>query len=38
MIIDGKKIANEVLEELQKETDKLKKKNIYPKLAVIMVG
>ncbi len=38
MIIDGKKMANEVLEELQKETNTLKEKNIYPKLAAIMVG
>ena len=38
VIIDGKKLAKKIREELKKECDELKEKNIYPKLAVIMVG
>ena len=38
VIIDGKRLAKKIREELKKECDELKEKNIYPKLAVIMVG
>ncbi len=38
VIIDGKSLAKKIRMELKEEADKLKKKNIYPKLAVIMVG
>lgn len=38
IIIDGKSLAKKIRMELKEEADKLKKKNIYPKLAVIMVG
>ena len=37
-IIDGKALAKKIREELKIECDKLKKKGINPKLAVIMVG
>lgn len=37
-IIDGKMVAKKIREELKIEVDKLKEKNIFPKLAVIMVG
>ena len=37
-IIDGKALAKKIREELKKEVDSLKQKNIFPKLAVIMVG
>ncbi len=37
-IIDGKALAKKIRENLKIECDKLKKKNINPKLAVIMVG
>lgn len=36
--IDGKSLAKKIRMELKEEADKLKKENIYPKLAVIMVG
>lgn len=38
VIIDGKSLAKKIRLELKEEVDELKKKNIYPKLAVIMVG
>lgn len=38
VIIDGKSLAKKIRMELKEEVDKLKEKNIYPKLAVIMVG
>ena len=38
VIIDGKSLAKKIRMELKEEVDKLKKKNIYQKLAVIMVG
>lgn len=38
IIIDGKKLAKKIREELKEECNELKAKNIYPKLAVIMVG
>ena len=38
MIIDGKKIAQEILDNLKKQTKKLKKENIYPKIAIVIVG
>ncbi len=37
-IIDGKALAKKIRESLKIECDELKKKNINPKLAVIMVG
>lgn len=38
-LIEGKKIANEIYENLAQEVDELKKKHtLQPKLAVIMVG
>lgn len=38
-LIDGKKIANEIYENLAKEVDNLKKEHtLQPKLAVILVG
>ena len=37
-IIDGKKLAKKIREELKIKCDELKQKGIYPKLAVIMVG
>lgn len=38
VIIDGKNLAKKIRLELKDEVDNLKKKNIHPKLAVIMVG
>jgi methylenetetrahydrofolate dehydrogenase (NADP+)/methenyltetrahydrofolate cyclohydrolase len=38
MIIDGKKIAQEVRNEVKKEVEELKKKGIAPGLAVVLVG
>jgi len=38
MKIDGTKIANEILEELRLEVEKLRGKNIIPNLAIILVG
>lgn len=38
MKIDGKVIAQEILEEIKKEVIKLKKKKINPHLAIILVG
>lgn len=37
-IIDGKSLAKKIRIELKEEVEKLKSKNIFPKLAVIMVG
>ena len=37
-IIDGKALAKKIRLELKEEVDKLKEKNVFPKLAVIMVG
>lgn len=37
-LIDGKKLAKEIREELKLEVDELKKQGITPKLAVILVG
>ncbi len=37
-IIDGKALAKKIRLSLKEEVDELKKKNIFPKLAVIMVG
>lgn len=37
-IIDGKALAKKIRLELKEEVDKLKSKNVFPKLAVIMVG
>lgn len=38
VLIDGKKLAQEIRENLKKECEELKEKGIKPKLAVIMVG
>ena len=38
IIIDGKALAKKTREALKQEVEKLKEKNIFPKLAVIMVG
>jgi len=38
MKIDGKQIAQEILEKLKTQAEKLKKRHIYPKLAIILVG
>jgi methylenetetrahydrofolate dehydrogenase (NADP+) / methenyltetrahydrofolate cyclohydrolase len=38
MKIDGRQIAQEILNNLKLQAEKLKKKNIYPKLAIIIVG
>lgn len=37
-IIDGKELAKKIRKELKQEVENLKKENITPKLAVIMVG
>lgn len=37
-IINGKELATKIRENLKAEVEKLKKKGILPKLAVIMVG
>ena len=37
-IIDGKTLAKKIRQELKIECEELKKRGIYPKLAVIMVG
>lgn len=38
MIVDGKQIASHIEEELKKKIEELKKKNIIPKLVVVLVG
>jgi len=38
MIIDGKKIAEEIVEGLKPRVERLKKKNIIPTLAIILIG
>jgi methylenetetrahydrofolate dehydrogenase (NADP+)/methenyltetrahydrofolate cyclohydrolase len=38
VIIDGKKISEEILEGLKPRVQKLKKKNINPTLAIVLVG
>jgi methylenetetrahydrofolate dehydrogenase (NADP+) / methenyltetrahydrofolate cyclohydrolase len=38
MILDGKKIAQDIKDELKSEISELKKQDIYPGLAVILVG
>ena len=37
-IMDGKLLASKIREELKQEVEQLKQENIYPRLAVIMVG
>ena len=37
-IIDGKKIANDIKNELKQEIDSLKKLNIIPGLATVLIG
>lgn len=37
-IMDGKELAKKIREQVKEEVNKLKEKNIFPKLAVIMVG
>jgi len=38
MIIDGKKLANSILDQLKIEAEELKHKDIFPKLAVVQIG
>lgn len=38
LIIDGKKISQDIKDELKKEVEELSQKNIIPGLAVILVG
>lgn len=38
MIINGREIANEILDDLKKRVEKLKSKGITPHLAIILVG
>lgn len=38
IIMDGKKLSEKIRENIKKEVIELKEKNIFPKLAVIMVG
>ncbi|WP_058485212.1 bifunctional methylenetetrahydrofolate dehydrogenase/methenyltetrahydrofolate cyclohydrolase FolD [Defluviitalea phaphyphila] len=38
IIIDGKKISQDIKDELKKEVEELNKKEIYPGLAVVLVG
>jgi len=38
VIIDGKKIANEIIEKLKPRVQRLKKKTINPTIAIILVG
>ena len=38
IIMDGKALAKKVREQVKEEVEELKEKNIFPKLAVIMVG
>ncbi|NLM13484.1 MAG: bifunctional methylenetetrahydrofolate dehydrogenase/methenyltetrahydrofolate cyclohydrolase FolD [Epulopiscium sp.] len=38
IIIDGKKISQDIKDELKKEVEELNQKNIFPGLAVILVG
>lgn len=37
-LLDGRKVADELLESLKKEVSELQNKQIFPKLAVILVG
>lgn len=37
-IIDGKELSKKIREQVKEEVERLKEKNIFPKLAVIMVG
>lgn len=37
-IMDGKALSKKIREQVKEEVDRLKQKNIFPKLAVIMVG
>lgn len=38
IIMDGKALSKKIKEQVKEEVDRLKTKNIFPKLAVIMVG
>ena len=38
MRIDGKQIAQNILDNLKKQTEELKKRNVVPHLAIILVG
>lgn len=38
IIMDGKELSKKISEQTKKEVNKLKQKNIFPKLAVIMIG
>ena len=37
-IINGKELSKKIREQVKVEVEELKKKKIFPKLAVIMVG
>lgn len=37
-IMDGKALSKKIREQVKEEVDRLKQKNIFPKLAVVMVG
>ncbi|GIR64300.1 MAG: hypothetical protein CM15mP69_1280 [Ectothiorhodospiraceae bacterium] len=37
-IISGREVAENILQDLKKRVDELKKKNITPKLVVVLVG
>ena len=38
MIIDGRQISSEILEDLKKRVEKLNKKGVTPTMAVILIG
>lgn len=38
IIMDGKELSKKIREQIKREINELKEKNIFPKLAVIMVG
>ena len=38
IIMDGKALSKKIIEQIKEEVGRLNKKNIFPKLAVIMVG
>lgn len=38
MIIDGKQISSQILEDLRKRVEKLKEKDVNPTMAVILIG
>lgn len=38
IIMDGKVLSKKIIRQVKEEVDRLKQKNIFPKLAVIMIG